>query len=131
MRSFLRPAFRGPVSVVLAGLVLALAIPASASAAAFTANLTAPNHQPKANKKWPITVTVTRGDRKLSGSVRYAFLYQGVVEARRPGYSFKHGIYHDTLVFPDAAIGHTLSLHVIVQTKYGTVVLPWWVKTRA
>jgi len=118
-------------ALVMAGLVLALAAPAAASAAAFSAKLTAPNHTPTANKKWPITVTVTRGQTKLSGSVRYQFLFQGQVEASRPGHAFSRGVYHDTLLFPGEAIGHVLSLHVIVTTKYGTVALPWWIKTRA
>ena len=117
--------------LVIAGLVLALAVPAVASAAAFSAQLTAPNHTPTANKKWPITVTVTRGRTKLSGSVRYQFLFHGQVEASRPGHAFSRGVYHDTLLFPGEEIGHVLSLRVIVTTKYGTVELPWWIKTRA
>lgn len=133
MRSSLRPnlsVLRGPASAVLIGLTLALAVPALASAAPFSARLSAPNHQPHANTKWPITVTVTRGRAKLSGSVRYQFLYNGVVEAHRAGHWFRHGVYHDSLVFPSEAVGYTLSLRVIVTTKYGTVQLPWWVKTR-
>ena len=133
MRSCLRPVLsvlRRSGSVVLVGLVVALALPALASAAPFTARLKAANHQPVANKNWPITVTVTRGRAKLSGSVRYEFLFNGTVEAHRAGHSFKHGVYHDSLVFPSAAIGHTLSLRVIVTTRYGTVRLPWWIKTR-
>lgn len=118
-------------SLVLVGLTLALTVPASASAAGFTAHLAAPNHTPTANKQWPITVTATRGSAKLSGSVRYQFLFQGQLVASRPGHSFKHGVYHDTLLFPGDAIGQVLSLRVIVTTNYGTVELPWWIKTRA
>jgi hypothetical protein len=118
-------------ALVIAGLVLALAVPAAASAAAFSAKLTAPNHTPTANKRWPITVTVTRGRTKLSGSVRYQFLFEGQLEASRPGHAFTGGVFHDSLLFPGEAIGHVLSLHVIVKTKYGTVELPWWIKTRA
>ena len=118
-------------ALVIAGLVMALAVPAGASAAGFSAKLTAPNHTPTANKKWPITVTVTRGRTKLSGRVRYQFLFQGQVEASRPGHAFSRGVYHDSLLFPGEAIGHVLSLHVIVTTKYGTIALPWWIKTRA
>ena len=133
MRSCLRPvlsALRRSGSVVLVGLAVALALPALASAAPFTARLKAANHQPVANKKWPITVTVTRGRAKLSGSVRYEFLFNGAVEAHRPGHSFKHGVYHDSLLFPSEAVGYTLSLRVIVTTRYGTVQLPWWIKAR-
>jgi hypothetical protein len=115
----------------MVGLALAMAVPAAASAAAFTARLTAPNHTPTANKQWPITVTVTRGGARLGGSVRYQFLFQGQVVANRAGHSFTHGVYHDTLLFPGAAVGRVLSLRVIVTTKYGTVDLPWWIKARA
>ncbi|MGH2904311.1 MAG: hypothetical protein ACRDK7_12135 [Solirubrobacteraceae bacterium] len=62
--------------------------------------------------------------------MRYEFLYKGVVEAHRAGRSFKNGVCHDSLLFPSEAIGYTLSLRVIVTTRYGTVELPWWVKTR-
>lgn len=134
MRSFLhpvRPGFRGLASVVMAAVALGLAIPVAASAAAFTAHLTAPNHQPIANKRWPITVTVTRGRAKLSGSVRYEFAFNGQVVSHQPGHKFTGGVYRDKLLFPKKAVGYTLSLRVIVTTSYGTVDLPWWIKARA
>jgi hypothetical protein len=112
-------------------LVLALVVPASASAAAFTAHLKAPNHTPTANKLWPITVTATRGQTKLSGSVNYEFLYDGSVVSHQAGHSFKGGVYHDTLKFPSDAVGYPLTLRVIVKTRYGTVDLDWAVKTKA
>jgi len=112
-------------------ITVALVVPASASAAAFTARLTAPNHTPTANKLWPITVTATRGRTKLSGSVRYEFLYSGSVVSHQPGHSFRGGVYHDTLKFPTESVGYPLTLRVIVTTKYGTVDLDWAVKTRA
>jgi hypothetical protein len=115
-----------PILVV----ALALVVPATASAAAFTAHLKAPNHTPTANKPWPITVTATRGRNKLSGSVRYEFLYDGSVVSHQPGHSFKGGVYHDTLKFPNEAAGYPLTLRVIVTTKYGTVDLDRAVKTR-
>jgi hypothetical protein len=134
MRSLLRPfvfRFQRSSSLVLVALALVLALPGAASAAAFSAQLSAPNHEPTANKKWPITVTVHRGRTQLSGSVRYQFLFEGQVVASRNGHRFTNGVYRDTLLFPGQAIGQNLSLHVIVSTKYGTVVLPWWIKTRA
>lgn len=134
MRSLLLPIgarSRRCASLAIVGLALAIAVPASASAAAFTAHLTAPNHTPVANKQWPITVSATRGGVRLSGTVRYQFLFQGQVVGNRAGHSFTHGVYHDTLLFPGAAVGHVLSLRVIVTTTYGTVYLPWWIKARA
>jgi hypothetical protein len=119
------------LALTAAALVLAVSAPASASAAPFTAHLKAPNHTPTAGKKWPITVTATRGHTKLSGSVRYQFLFDGTVESNQPGHSFKRGVFHDTLLFPKEAVGYPLTLRVIVKTRYGTVDLNWSVKTKA
>ena len=118
-------------SLAAAGAALALMLPASAAGAAFTAHLTAPNHAPTANKKWPITVTATHGSTKLSGSERYHFLFDGQVVSSQPGHSFTNGVYHDTLVFPGRAVGHPITLQVVVSTRYGTVDLNWAVDARS
>jgi hypothetical protein len=117
------------VTVAAIVTVAVLGLPASASAAPFKAVLHAPNHTPKANTKWKITVDVTRGATKLSGSVRYEFLFSGAVVSRQPGHSFTNGVYTDGLVFPTSAVGMKLTLKTIVKTKYGTVALPWTVMT--
>ena len=117
--------------VILLTAALALLVPATASAAMFTAHLKAPNHTPTAKKPWPITVTATRGKTKLSGNVKYEFLFDGSVVSHQPGHSFTGGVYHDTLKFPSDAVGEPLTLRVIVTTKDGTVDLDWAVKTRA
>jgi hypothetical protein len=121
---------RWRASLVLIFTALALALPAGASAAAFTARLHAPNHSPTAGKKWPITVTATRGRTKLGGSVRYQFLFGGQVVSSQPGHSFRHGVYHDNLLFPADAVGEPLTLRVIVKTKFGTADLNWAVEAR-
>jgi hypothetical protein len=123
--------FRRRASLVIVGLVLALALPAAASAAPFTAHLKAPNHSPIANKKWPITVTASHGRTRPGGVVRYEFLFQGQVVGHAPGHGFRRGVFHDSLLFPNAAIGHPLTLRVIVKTRFGTVNLNWKVKARA
>lgn len=114
-----------PLAAVLA---LALALPATASAGGFTARLQAPNHTPKAGRDWPITVTARRGRAKLSGSVRYEFLFQGQIVSRQPGHRFKHGLYRDKLLWPAAAIGHKLTLRVVVKTRYGTDRIDWAIR---
>jgi hypothetical protein len=121
-----------PMRRALFALVLmaALALPASAFAGGFTAHLSAPNHKPVANKKWPITVTANRGSAKLAGTVSYRYLSYGSVVATRPGGSFKHGVFHDSLVWPGEAVGHPLSLQVVVKTRYGTDYLPWWIQVQ-
>jgi hypothetical protein len=117
------------LAVMLTALVLT--VPASASAASFTAHLKAPNHSPTAGKNWRITVTATHGGAKLSGSVRYRFLYNGSVVAHHFGRKFKHGVCHDTLLFPATAVGFPLTLQVVVQTKYGTDYINWAVKVHS
>jgi len=111
-------------------IIALLALPASASAAPFKAVLHAPNHTPKVHAKWRITVDVTRGSQKLSGSVRYEFLFAGQVVSHQSGHKFRAGVYRDALVFPASAVGMQLTLDTIVKTKYGTVKLPWTVTTK-
>ncbi len=119
----------GVLTVAVAAL--AMALPAPAAAASISAHLSAPNHSPVAGKKWYITVTVSRGHQKLSGSVKYQFLYDGQKVSTQPGHSFKGGVYRDWLLFPKEAVGQPLTLRVVVTTKYGTVDLDWAVKARA
>jgi hypothetical protein len=117
--------------LTMAITALALALPAPAAASSISAHLSAPNHSPIAGKKWYITVTISRGGRKLSGSVKYQFLVDGTVVGTQPGHSFKGGVYRDWLLFPKDAVGHPLTLRVVVKTNYGTVNLDWAVETRA
>jgi hypothetical protein len=122
---------RGRSSLALIATALALARPSSASAAAFSARLSAPRHSPTAGKAWVITVTATHGRTKLSGSVRYQFLFQGEVVSTQPGHSFTRGVYRDKLLFTGDAVGHALTLRVVVRTSLGTVNLNWAVQARA
>lgn len=115
---------------IAAVAVFALALPATAQAGGFSAHLYAPNHQPKARKLWPIKVTATRGRQKLSGSVYYRFFYNGTLVSRKRGGKFRHGVWRDTLLWPERAVGPTLRLQVVVSTRYGTDYLDWWIKVR-
>lgn len=118
-------------AVLLIALAAALAVPANALAGGFTAHLYVPGntHQPKVGN-WRIKVTATRGKQKLSGHVHYNFLFEGMVVSTQAGYSFKNGVYHDTLMWPKRAVGHTITLQVVVVTRYGTDDLNWWIKVR-
>jgi hypothetical protein len=126
----IRNARLSPVLALLAALVV-MALPATALAGGFTAHLYVPKntHQPKVGK-WPIKVTATRGSQKLSGSVSYRFLLNGTQVSKQPGHSFTRGVYYDTLIWPKKAVGHTITLQVVVKTKYGTDYLNWWIKVR-
>jgi hypothetical protein len=117
-----------PPRLLAAAVSLALALPASASAAGFTAHLSAPDHTPKAGRNWPITVTARRGSHKLSGSVRYEFVFQGQVVSHQPGHRFKRGVYRDKLLWPAEAVGHKLTLRVVVKTRYGTDKINWAIR---
>lgn len=110
-------------------LVGTLAMPATALAGGFTAKLRIGSHQPRVGLQ-PLTVTATKGRQKLSGTVSYRFLWNGMVVGRRPGGHFTHGVYHDKLKWPGKAIGHTITLQVVVKTRYGTDYLNWWIKVR-
>jgi hypothetical protein len=124
------------VSLALAGLVAAFAllIPSAASAAAFTAKVHFPNHNPVAGKTWVITWTATKGRTKLSGSDSYQFFIgntsSGSPVRTEPGVSFRNGAGRDTLKFPGEAVGHQLTLVVVIKTSAGTVKVPWLLTTK-
>lgn len=123
---------RGAVAAVVASA--ALALPAAAPAGVLTktsggvkAVLHAPNHTPAVGKKWWITIDVTHGKAKPSGSVKYQFEFGGAVVSTQPGHSFTGGHFRDWLIFPAKASGIKLTLDTVVKTKYATVDLPWTV----
>jgi hypothetical protein len=123
-------------SIVLACLIaaFALVIPSAAPAAAFTAKVHFPNHNPIAGKTWVITWTATKGRTKLSGSDSYQF-FEGKATSgpplkTEPGVSFKNGKGRDTFKFPAEAIGHQLTLVVVIKTSVGTVKVPWLLTTK-
>jgi hypothetical protein len=123
-------------SVALVGLALALTliVPSAASAAAFSAKVHFPNHNPIAGKTWVITWTATKGRTKLSGSDSYEFYegknISGPPLRTEPGVSFKNGKGRDTFNFPAEAVGHQLTLVVVIKTSAGTVKVPWLLTTK-
>jgi hypothetical protein len=118
------------VKPAVLALLVTLALPASAFAAAFKLTPHIANHTPTINVKWPITVDVTKGRLKLSGSVKYEFLFQGSVVSHQPGRKFTRGVYRDTLLFPSESLSQMLTLRIIVKTKYGTEHLDWAVQSQ-
>jgi hypothetical protein len=126
---------RRPRSVVLLASIAALALPGPALAATsgFTIRLHIANHTPIVGKRWPIELIITRGHKKLSGTVRYQWLFAGAVIRTQPqhgAYGFKHGIYQDQLVFPSQALGEPLTLRFLVRTRYGTEHADWALRTK-
>ncbi len=126
----------GRASIAVAGLLAAVAllVPSAASAAAFSAKVHFPNHNPIAGKTWVITWTATKGRTKLSGSDSYEFFIgnttSGSPVRTEPGVSFKNGTGRDTFKFPAEAVGHQLTLVVVIKTSAGTVKVPWVLTTK-
>lgn len=121
---------RGMRPVALA-LAITLALPATALAASFKITPHIANHTPTINVKWPIRLTVTKGKKKLSGSVRYQFLFQGSVVSNQPGHKFTHGVFKDTMVFPGNSLGQPLTLRILVTVPhYGTEHIDWAITTQ-
>ena len=107
-----------------------LALPGSALASGFTAHLFLSTHQPKVGIQ-PVKVTATRGRQKLSGTVNYQFFLGTTMVSHKPGHSFRNGSFRDPLKWPAEAVGHTITLRVVVKTRYGTDNLNWWIRVRA
>jgi hypothetical protein len=119
--------------VMLLAVATALALPASALAAGFTIRVHIANHTPVVNKRWPIELTITKGHQKLSGSVRYQWLFEGAVVRTQPqhgAYRFKRGVYQDQLLFPAQSVGEPLTLRFLVKTRYGTEHVDWKLRTQ-
>jgi hypothetical protein len=125
---------------VLAGaLTLAAAPPVVAAAAApapvskssgpLKATLSAPNHSPKINVEWPITVAATLSGKPAHASAIYQFLFGGSPVATQYPHSNKHymftGHFSDTLDFPAASVGEPLTLRVVIKDAGHTVNLDW------
>ena len=116
---------------VALGLVLILALPATALAASFKITPHISGHSPTINQKWPVRLTITRGKTRLSGTVKYEFLFQGSVVSHQPGHKFTHGNYTDTMIFPAQSLGEPLTLRILVTVpKYGTEHLDWSITTQ-
>jgi hypothetical protein len=116
-------------SAVAAAPATVAVAPASAKQRArFTVRMKTPHHQPKANKKWRITVTATRHGKRLRATAYYEFYFEGQRVSKQypspgkpPGtahkpYHFK-GKYHDDLLFPKRSVGIPLTLRVVVKVK--------------
>jgi hypothetical protein len=112
-------------------LILTFALPATALAANFKITPHLANHTPTINVKWPVRLTITRGKTRLSGSVKYQFLFQGSVVGHQPGHKFTHGTYTDTMIWPSDSFGEPLTLRILVTVpKHGTEHLDWTITTQ-
>lgn len=103
---------------------------AEAAASRLVARLYAPTHRPKANRPWRIRITArTQNGKPVSAEVRYQFLFNGVVVARRSHYRFR-GSFRDTLTWPKSSVGRRLTFRAVVSSRIGTRNLDYWVLPR-
>jgi hypothetical protein len=123
---------RRPLCALALSLVVAVTLPAAAQAASFKITPHIPNHTPIVNQKWPVELTVTAGKKRLSGSVKYEFLFEGSVVSHQPGHKFTRGIYRDAMVFPSQSLGQPLTVRMLVTVPayHRTEHIDWAVKTK-
>jgi cytoskeletal protein RodZ len=98
------------------------------------ATLVGDNHHPKVNQPWHYTVTVTdSAGHKLSGTETTEYTFGGVVVGteKPANVKFTNGVYHDTIEFPKAAVGHPLDVQVVVHTSLGSKTLDWAIQVQA
>jgi hypothetical protein len=118
------------VSVAALASALALA-PAGAAEAPFKATMKAPGHHPKANKRWPVTVTARTPDgTPVKATLRYVFLYKGRIVSRQSNYHFTGTYTDNTFVWPSRAIGIPLTLRCQITSKLGTIAVDYRVRVR-
>jgi len=105
--------------------------PASAASCSIRATLKAPNHSPRANKDWWVTVTASP---RIRTHAKYQFLFNDRVVSTQyvlydRNYAFT-GHFRDPLKFPKRATGLPLTLRVVLTNRCGTRNLDWKVKVR-
>ena len=124
---------------LLAAAAVAVLVPA-APAAAGPCKLRAPTHHPKANKRWPITVSCyTASGRALRATAVYQFVYNGQVVAtrwpsphadpnsacskngtcRHTPYPFTGRFRDGTFTWPRRSVGISLTFRVVVRVRHG------------
>jgi len=97
------------------------------------ATLVGENHDPTVNQPWTYTVTVTNAQgQKLSGTETTEYTYNGVVVGteKPENVKFTGGVYHDTVEFPAAAVGHPLDVQAVVHVSLGSVTLDWPIEVK-
>ena len=116
---------------MLALLVAACAgVSAAPAQARLVATLSAPNHHPRVGVLWPIRITARDpAGHPVRAEVRYQYLFNGTVVARRSHYRFR-GTFRDTLEFPASAVGIRLVFRAVVTSAIGSRNLDWWVQVR-
>lgn len=101
----------------------------TASARPVRAAILGESHDPTVNRPWHYTVTVTgTHGTGLSGTETTQYTFDGlVVGTEHPeNVRFTGGVYHDTVEFPAAAVGHPLAVQAVVHTRVGSATTAGW-----
>lgn len=116
-------------TAVLVVVLGALIVPTAALARPFGSTLQISTHRPHVGAQH-IRVTATHHGRGLCGKVSYVFYWNGQQVSQQPGGHFCRGVWRDTLRWPSRAVGHRLTMGVVVKTRYGTDYDWWWIQVR-
>jgi len=96
--------------------------------AVFKATLSAPNHHPVVNEKWPVTVKVTNlADKPIAATVQMTVLFAGAQVGQVDNgkiYHFK-GRHHEIITWPAASVGRQLTLQFVVKAGGMTKKILW------
>ncbi len=100
-----------------------------ASANGVRASMRPASHNPKVERPWPISFTVTRAGRAARASVAYEYLFGGQVVARRSHYTFT-GHFSDVFKWPASAVGYPLTFRAVIVSGGVTLDLDYPVQVR-
>ena len=98
------------------------------SALSFKAAFSAPSHHPVVNKNWPITVTVTDlSGKPVAATVQMNVLLGSLQVGQIDNGKIYHfiGRHHEIITWPQASVGHKLTLQSVVKVKGKTKKLSW------
>lgn len=111
-------------STVIVAPATATSLLVSGTVGAVTATLHASTHKPKANRPWPLHLTVTRGGAPVKATVEYEYLFGGQVVAHRSHYIFT-GHFSDVFRWPSTAVGYPLTFRAVITAKGATINLDY------
>jgi hypothetical protein len=81
-------------------------------------------HNPRVNRAWPLSFSVSRGTQPARASVSYEYLFAGQVVARRSHYTFT-GHFADVFMWPAQAVGYPLTFRAVIASGTSTINLDY------
>ncbi len=99
----------------------------SGSSGGVSASMHVGTHNPRVNRPWPLSFTVTGGGAPAKASVSYEYLFGGQVVAKRSHYDFT-GHFADVFRWPSSAVGYPLTFRAVIVSGKATVDLDYAVQ---